>query len=108
MPSQTAQLFPNTLQTSGNAPALPHGQLVKLLALPWPEDLDPIPQHECQGWGDLTSHLFFLDTKYAFKRQSYFTGKRWKLLETGSCLSYDSQQGHFPSPALCMFCRHMN
>lgn len=68
--------------------------------------LDPVPQRECQGRGDLASHLFFLGTKHAFKSQSRFTGKRWKLLETASCPSYDSQQGHFPSPALCMFCRH--
>lgn len=68
--------------------------------------LDPVPRRECQGRGDLASHLFFLGTKHAFKSQSRFTGKRWKLLEAASCPSYDSQQGQFPSPALCMFCRH--
>lgn len=99
---------PTPCKLQGTLPALPHGQLVRHLALPRPEDLDPVPQHECQGRGDLASHLFFLGTKYAFKSQSCFTGKRWKLLETASCPSYDSQQGHFPSPALCLFCRHTN
>lgn len=69
--------------------------------------LDLSRRRECQGRGKLASPLFFLGTKHAFKSQSHFTGKGWNLLETSSCPSYNSQQGHVPSPALCMFCRYM-
>lgn len=98
--------FANSSESSQPFPAgsswmawLCRGQIAK--------GLDPSPRRECQGRGKLALPLFFLGTKHAFKSQSHFTGKGWKLLETSSCPSYNFQQGHIPSPALCMFCRYM-
>lgn len=45
--------------------------------------LDAVPRPECQGRGDLASHLFFLGTKHAFKSRSRFAGEGWELLGAG-------------------------
>lgn len=73
---------PDTLQARGTLPARPRGRLTERSGQ-ITKDLDPAPRHECQGRGDLASHLFFLGTKHAFKSQSRFTGKGWELLGAG-------------------------
>lgn len=58
---------------------------------PIAKGLDPRPRRECQGRGKRAWCLFFRGTKHAFKNQSRFTGKGWKLLGTSSCPTYGSQ-----------------
>lgn len=72
-----------TLRKLGAAlPAHPRGRLAERSGQ-ITKGLDPVPRRECQGRGDLASHLFFLGTKHAFKSRSRSTGKGWELLGAG-------------------------
>lgn len=76
------QLLLTLCKLGGTLPAHPRGRLTERSGQ-ITKGLDPVPRRQCQGRGDLASHLFFLGTKHAFKSQSRFTGKGWELLEAG-------------------------
>lgn len=61
--------------------------------------LDPVPQRECQGRGDLALHLFFLGTKHSFKKPEPF---HWQEIEAAR----DGQlpQLRFPARPLAQPC----